>query len=172
MKYVFPIICIAILLITGCTSTPNNNQTYQDLKNFYLTSADPNRWQIKELGYIEETDDVDHTTYGIIVYKETDLDTGIYIVKIFPSRFTSIYGSTYTFAQAENLTKKAQEDGVEYGSNGPRFNPIGVNDPREVEYRIYQTNGEPTYLEIYIVGRDADRQAKPAKTLKIDWPYQ
>ncbi|MBD3412437.1 MAG: hypothetical protein GF397_04910 [Elusimicrobia bacterium] len=91
---------------------------------------------------------------------------------IFASRDVSVTGTRLTLEQARERARKALSQGEEYFMTGPHFKALGKRDPRVVEYRFYQENGEPTAIEVYVIMRDSNRKAKPAKSIKVPWPYE
>lgn len=140
-------------------------------KHCTKTSTD---YEVNVLGYLEERDDippregVQKQWYGFIICRIKDLtkSSNNVEVKIASNWLT---GTTFTSEKALQLAAKSQKEGKEYIMWGEPYKPVGDLDPKRVEYRLYQENGQPTAVEVYVVMRNAERTAKEPKTLRIAW---
>lgn len=168
-------------LFAGCTQQTNTtkedihgNELRQSLVTQYCTpiSTDEN---ITVLGYLEERDDIASRTdaalqwYAFIIYKVTDLTKSIdnFEIRI---RSNWLTGTSFSIAKANELAAEANESNSNYSTWGAPYVPTGDLDPKRVEYRLYQVDGKPTAVEVYVVMRNADHTAKDPKTLRVDWP--
>lgn len=142
----------------------------ESMKDFYCTASNTN--EAKEvLGFAEDYDEVDKETWGFLICKQTDLNSGEYFVYFWASRNIPVTGSKMNLAEARAKSGQAENRGEPYFLIGSPFNPAGPLDYRKVEYRIYQEGGEPTAAEVYFVVRNDDRSAKEPTNLRVNWPY-
>lgn len=125
-------------------------------------------YQIENLGYIEAHDDVIDKTYAFRVYKETNTASGEVMIKI---KSNLLAGTSITPQIANKKSLEAEEKGMKYSKIGSPFNSPGKNDPRKIEYRLYQKNGKPDYIKIFVVTRKDLHKRKAPKILKVDWLY-
>lgn len=116
------------------------------------------------LGYIEAHDAIMHGSYAFVVFRETDRLTNGYIVRIV-SKGTA--GASFDPASMRNRCRDAAAKNKTYFIWGYSFTP-SADDPRQIEFRVYQTAGLPTALEIFIITRNADGSAQPARSLRIE----
>ena len=116
------------------------------------------------LGYIEAHDAMMSGSYAFVAFRETDRLTGGYIVRI-ASRGTA--GASFDPASMRNRCREAAAKNETYFIWGYSFTPSS-GDPRQIEFRVYQTAGIPAALEIFIITRNADGSAQPAKSLRIE----
>jgi hypothetical protein len=177
MKKLFPIIFlpIVLLVLAGCVS---NSQTdglpfigdslESRLYSQKCSPSNPSE-KIDRLGYLEQKDDVDNEIFGFVACKRQNLNTGEWDVII---QSNIALGAGLTNAQATEKAGQAQLEGTDYIKFGLPLNPLGQNDLRRIEYRLYQQNGAPTKIELFVVLRNSDRTAKQPKTLSVNWPAQ
>jgi hypothetical protein len=116
------------------------------------------------LGYIEAYDAVLNGDYAFVAYKETDRASGNYTVKI-NSKGTS--GATFDPATIRTRCREAGAKNEAYFIWGYSFTP-SAGDPRQIEFRVHQQSGLPVALEMFVVTRNADGSAQPAKSLRMD----
>lgn len=124
-----------------------------------------NSKKIECLGTLEAYDDIIVKSYNFIIYKETNLNTGSFTVRIVSDLVT---GTSMTEDKAIKKAKTIK--GKPYFTFGEPFKSTGGNDKRIIEYRFYCENGKPTSIEIYVVTRDSAYNPKEAKTLTVTWP--
>ncbi|MDD5162969.1 MAG: hypothetical protein PHD95_02060 [Candidatus ainarchaeum sp.] len=178
MKKLFPIIFLSIVLLVLLAGCVSNNQAGglpgigDSLESqLYSQKCSPSNSseKIDRLGYLEQKDDVDNETFGFVVCKRQNLNTGEWDVII---QSNIAVGAGLTNAQATEKTSEAQSQGQDYLKFGLPFNPLGQNDLRNIEYRLYQQNGLPAKIELFVVLRNSDRTAKQPKILSVNWPSQ
>ncbi|MEO6996329.1 MAG: hypothetical protein ABI273_22180 [Lacunisphaera sp.] len=116
------------------------------------------------LGYIDAYDAILNGDYAFVAFKETDRLTGAYIIKI-TSKGTA--GASFNPTAMRTRCREAAAKSEAYFTWGYSFTP-SPDDPRQIEFRVYQTAGAPAALEIFVVTRNADGSAKPAKSLRIE----
>jgi hypothetical protein len=116
------------------------------------------------LGYIEAHDAMMNGSYAFVVFRETDRLTGRYIVRI-ASRGTA--GASFDPASMCIRCREAAAKNETYFIWGYSFTP-SPGDPRRIEFRVHQTAGLPTALEIFIITRNADSSPQPARSLRIE----
>jgi len=174
MKTAFFALVALTLLLAGCTmDNILSGETHGEaLKNAtvsnYCTALNTSE-QYAILGYAEARDDLEKQWYGFIVCQRKNLDTGEWDVRVF-TKAGNVTGSALTPAQATEKTVQANQDGKTFVLFGSPFNPLGKLDYRKIEYRLYQENGKPSAVEVFIQMRNADRTAKEPVTLKVNWP--
>lgn len=174
MKWI--VIGIAAVLVLGgfwffggFSDEAHGRALEKSMTDFFCKAANSEEKQ-EVLGFVEERDDVDEQWWGFIVCKETNLNTGEWRVKIFSSRNAPVTGTSLTTEQARQKAVQANAEGKEYFLSGEPYNQRGELDERKVEYRIYQENGEPTEIEVFLVLRNEDRSAKEPQILRVGWP--
>ncbi len=122
--------------------------------------------KFEQLLYFEQTDDAASKTYAFLAYKETDVKTGKWVVRMTGN---ATPGTTFDPAQMEKQAQKAEANGKEFFVWGFNMQPK-KNDSRLVETRVYQSGGKPTRVEVHLVLRKADGSAKAEKVGKFKWP--
>ncbi len=122
---------------------------------------------IECLGYVESSDKILNDVYAYLLYKETRKNSSTWKMKIKGNITT---GTSIAPAQALKLAGKANADGKSYFTIGSPLKASDTSEKRVVEFRIYQKNGKPTDIEIYVVTRNASGGANAPKTLKVKWP--
>lgn len=123
----------------------------------------------EQLGYLDSFDAVVDKLYAFLIYKETRIDNGKWVVRI----KGSVTAGTVFDPENRSLAsaiQKAHAHHEEYLVWGFNLTPKG-DDPRLVENRIYwNENGEFSKFEIHLVTRDHQGNALPKKVVSIDWP--
>jgi hypothetical protein len=72
-------------------------------------------------------------------------------------------------AMIRNKARETGAHGKEYFVWGYTFER-SASDARQIEFRVYQLNGLPVEIEIYVVLRTANGSADAAKSVKFPWP--
>ena len=116
------------------------------------------------LGYLTGYDAVLNGDYAFVAFRETDRSSGTSIVKI-QSKGTS--GASFDPAAMRSRCREAGAKNEPYFTWGYSFTP-SAGDPRHIEFRVHQEAGAPRALEMYLVTRNADGSAQPAKSLRMD----
>jgi len=125
--------------------------------------------EIEQLAYIESFDAVVDKDYAFVVYKETKLDSGNWVIRI-KSSVTAGTVFDPNNAALKNAVKKAAAHEEPYIVWGFNLQPKDT-DPRLVENRILlDSEGKPAAIEIHLITRKADRSAMAEKVVSVDWP--
>ncbi|GEM_PF-2226200 len=168
------LLALVPLILFGCTEDGflggevHGDALKEQMTEYYCKSPNTEE-QRTVLGYLEERDDVDNKWFPFIVCEYKNLNTGEVRLRIFQKDGG---GSGLSLEEAQQKAAAAFERGEDYYKIGIPYTQRGELDTRRIEYRIYQENGEPVAVEVFVVMRTEDRAAKPAKTLRIDWPRQ
>ncbi len=164
MKKIFRIVMAVTLIIfvaqTASAISLGGKQLVQLPKN-------SSSREYKSLGYVEALDSIIDKTYAFLIQKETNLDTGYFKISIRSNKLTGTY---FDEKVAAKLAKQALKDGKQYVTRGAPFNPAGKLDERRIEYRLYQKDGKPDAIEVYVVTRNKKRKANKPKILRASWP--
>jgi hypothetical protein len=124
---------------------------------------------IKELAYLDSYDVAAARHYAYLAYKETDTDSGKWVVKI----DGNVTASTTIDPDSGPLRRKirdAARAGRKYVVWGFQIQPR-EDDPRLVETRVYFGKTlRPTAVEIHLVTRQADGGAGKEQVARFDWP--
>ncbi len=123
----------------------------------------------EQLGYLDSFDAVVDRLYALLVYKETKIGNGKWVVRIKGSVTSGSVFDTEN-RSLENAIRKAQAHREEYIVWGFNMTPKDT-DPRLVENRLFfDENGEPTRIELHLITRDPEGNALPEKTESVVWP--
>jgi tetratricopeptide (TPR) repeat protein len=136
-----------------------------------LSLPEPNKPSIsrKQLAYLASRDDVNGTTYAYLAYLERDSKTGRWFVKI-DGKGTSGVKFDPFHSVFQRKIESAQREGKSYFVHGSRIKPRD-SDARTIEHRLwFDSAGKPTFVETYLVTRNADGSAKAPKSTKVPWP--
>ncbi len=123
----------------------------------------------EQLGYLESFDAVVDKLYALLIYKETRVNNGKWLVRI---KGSATAGSVFDpdNLSLENAIRKALAHNQDYLVWGFNLTPK-ENDPRLVENRLFfDENGQPTGVEIHLITRDPEGKALSEKVEKVDWP--
>ncbi len=123
--------------------------------------------EYKSLGYVQAHDTIIKKDYAFLIYKESDLNKGSFVIRI---KSNVVTGTVLDQPSALKNAQKANKEGKKYFTMGRPFSPAGALDKRVVEYRFYQKNGKPDSIEVYVVTRNKKRNANKPKTAKASWP--
>ena len=116
------------------------------------------------LGYIEAYDAILNDDYAFVAFRETDRSTGGSIVRV-TSKGTA--GASFDPTAMLTRCREAHAKNESYFTWGYSFAP-SADDPRQIEFRVHQATGVPVALEIFVVMRNADGSAMPARSLRIE----
>ena len=127
------------------------------------------RSHVEQLAYVESFDAVVDKDYAFVVYKETAIETGKWVLRI---KGSVTAGTTLdpTSSALKGAFKKAAAHDEPYVVWG--FNlQSSENDPRLVENRVLiDGDGKPTAVELHLVTRKADHSARVEKVVTVPWP--
>jgi hypothetical protein len=118
------------------------------------------------LGYIEAHDAILDCDYAFLAYKETNRQNGKWRVRIKSSQTA---GTEFDPAVIRAQARVAAADDQPYFTWGYSFEP-GVADVRQIEFRVYIVDAEPTEIEIFIRLRNADHTPFEPKSMRFPWP--
>lgn len=124
---------------------------------------------MEQLAYVSSFDAVVDKEYAYLVYKETNLDTGKWVVRI---KGSVTAGTVFDPANVslKNALKKAAAHDEAYAVWGFNLKPTD-RDPRLVENRIFfDERGNPTALEVHLITRKADRSPMQEQSVRVPWP--
>jgi hypothetical protein len=128
--------------------------------------ASDSQFVYQTLGYLESYDAPLNIDYAFVAYKETDKASGNWRVLI---KSTQTASGSFEPAMIRNKAREAGAQGKPYFVWGYSFEP-SQSDPRQIEFRVYQQNGVPVELEIFLVTRNGDGSATAPKSVKFSWP--
>ncbi len=122
--------------------------------------------QVAQLGYVESYDSVADRDYAYVVYRETSVATGKWVIRI---KGSDTAGTV--FDPNSSALKRAFKKAVGHDEThvvwGFHLQPK-QNDPRMVENRVViDEDGDPTALEIHLVTRMADHSARLKRRLAV-----
>jgi len=124
---------------------------------------------VEQLAYLESFDAVVDKDYAYVVYKETRVDTGKWVIRI---TGTVTAGTKFDpdSSALKGALKKAANHDEPYLVWGFNLLPKG-SDPRLVENRILlDSNGKPSALELHLITRKADQSAREEQVATVPWP--
>ena len=116
------------------------------------------------LGYLEGYDAVLNGDYAFVAYEEIDRASGSKLVRI-QSKGTS--GASFDPAAMRARCREAGAKNEAYFTWGYSFTS-SPGDPRQIEFRVYQKDGAPQALEIFLVTRKADGTAQEPKVCRME----
>lgn len=120
----------------------------------------------EKLGALEAYDAVLNCDYAFLIYKETERAGGAWRIRIKSSQTT---GVVFEPDMIKSNTRAAGAQGKPFFTWGAGISP-SAGDPRLIEYRVHQTDGKPSAIEIALQMRKADHSADAPKSVKVPWP--
>jgi hypothetical protein len=122
--------------------------------------------RIETLGYIEAYDAVLNSDYAFVAFKETDIGSGAWRVRV---KSLQTAGGVFE-PEAMRLQARATcAQGKPYFVWGFSMEP-SASDPRQVECRVHVANGQPALVEIVLQMRKFDHSADTPKSMTFVWP--
>ncbi|MBF0433150.1 MAG: hypothetical protein HQK83_17860 [Fibrobacteria bacterium] len=126
--------------------------------------------EYQQLGYMDSYDAIAEKDYAFLVYKETKLSSGKWVVKISSACTAGTVIDADQTAVKSNI-QRAFAKGKKFVVWGFNFSSSDANDPRIVENRIYFNDDKCiTDIEIHLVTRKGDGTANEKLVLKVAWP--
>jgi hypothetical protein len=125
--------------------------------------------EVEQLAYVDSFDAIVDKDYAFVVYKETKVDTGKWVMRIKGSVTAGTAFDPESSALKAALKRAAGHDEphLVWGFN---LQP-SEGDPRLVENRILiDGDGKPTALELHLITRKADGSARDEKVVTVPWP--
>ncbi len=127
--------------------------------------------EVEQLAYVESFDAVADRDYAHVVYKETKVDTGKWVIRIKGSVTAGAVFDPDSSAFKSALKKAANHD-EPYLVWGFNLQPKD-NDPRLVENRVVLgADGKASALELHLVTRKADQSARDEQVVTVSWPSE
>lgn len=169
MKNLTRMFIILLAMLFACLSCAQAAPESDLIEGLYASKCRASNadQETTRLGSLEEQDDVTGETYGFVTCQRKNLNTGTWDVIV---QSNIAVGAGLDEKQALEKSSQAQAAGKDYVTFGLPFNPLGPMDKRLIEYRLYQKDGKPSEIELYVVMRDTDRNPKEAKMVKVAWP--
>jgi hypothetical protein len=125
--------------------------------------------EVEQLAYVESFDAVADKDYAYVVYKETKVDTGKWVVRVKGSVTAGAVFDPESSAFKAALKKAANHE-EPYFVWGFNLQPK-ENDPRRVEKRVLiGEDGRPSALELHLITRKADHSARDERVATAPWP--
>jgi hypothetical protein len=125
--------------------------------------------EFEQLAYLESFDAVVDKLYALLVYKETKVGAGKWVIRIKSSVTAGTVFDPWSSALKSALRKAAAHE-EKYLVWGFNLKP-SEGDPRLVENRVLvDAEGKPTALEVHLVTRKADGSAMAEVVETVDWP--
>lgn len=122
--------------------------------------------EVEQLAYVESYDAVADKDYAYVIYRETRLDTGKWVLRI---KGSVTAGMTFDpdSSALKSALKKAANHEEPYVVWGFHLQPK-KSDPRRVESRILlDAEGKATALELHLITRKADHSAKEEQVVTV-----
>lgn len=135
-------------------------------KQIVETPAEDGSRKYEQLGYVDAYDAVLDCDYAFVAYKETDKDTGNWRVRIKSSKTT---GVVFEPDMMKSKSRAAGAQGQPYFTWGSGIEP-SEGDPRQIEYRVHQKEGQTAAIEIVVRMRKFGGAPDEPKSCKFDWP--
>lgn len=121
---------------------------------------------ITPLAAIDAYDAVLNDDYAFVAYKETDIGSGEWRIRIKARHLT---GVVFEPEAMRLQARAAGAQGKPYFTWGNGIDP-SAGDPRLVQYRVHVEGGKPSKIEIALQCRKADHTASEAKSVSFAWP--
>jgi hypothetical protein len=117
------------------------------------------------LGYVAAYDAVLNCDYAFVAYKETER-SGEWRVRINSSQTA---GAVFEPVAIRNKDRETSAQGKPWFLWGYCFNSV-VGDPRNIQFRVHVTGGQPREIEMYVQLRKFDGSADEAQSARFLWP--
>ena len=126
--------------------------------------ASDSNYRYESLAYIDAYDAVINCDYAFVAYKETDSSGSR--VRI---RSSQTAGAVFEPGAIRSKARELSAQGQPWFQWGYSFDP-SPSDPRNIQFRVHVTNGQPAEVEILVQLRKADGSADEAKSVRFAWP--
>lgn len=118
------------------------------------------------LADLEAYDAILNDDYAFVAFRETDVSTGNWRVRIKARHLTGVVFEP----EAMRLNaRSAGAQGMSFFLWGNSMDP-SAGDPRSIQYRVHVQDGSPSEIEICVQLRKADGSADAAKSVRFAWP--
>jgi hypothetical protein len=122
--------------------------------------------EIVTLAYLEAYDAVLNDDYAFVAYKETDVSSREWRVRI-RSRHTA--GAVFEPEMIRQQARAADANDRPYFTWGFSMD-TSPGDPRQIQFRVHQRGGKATMVEMYVRLRRADGSPAQPITTSFPWP--
>jgi len=122
---------------------------------------------ITVLGEVEAYDAILNDDYAFIAYKELDVATGDWRVRIKARHLT---GVVFEPEAMRLQARSAGAQGKPFFTWGNCIDPSAA-DARSVQYRVYVKHGKPSEVEIFVQLRKFDGSADAPASVRFAWPH-
>jgi hypothetical protein len=117
------------------------------------------------LGYVAAYDAPLNCDYAFVAYKETD-SSGDWRVRI---KSSSTAGAVFEPTAMRSKARETGAQGKPWFQWGYSFDP-GAGDPRNIQFRVHVSNGQPSEIEMLVQLRKFDGSADAPQSVKFPWP--
>lgn len=128
--------------------------------------ATDNQQQITPLAYLDAYDAVLNDDYAFVAYKETDISSAAWRVRIKARHLT---GVVFEPDAMRTQARSAAAQGKPFFTWGNGIDPSS-GDARSLQYRVHVQDGKPARIEIALQLRKADHTADAPRSVSFDWP--
>ncbi|MCX5689029.1 MAG: hypothetical protein NTV94_04450 [Planctomycetota bacterium] len=122
--------------------------------------------KIEVLAELDAYDAVLNDDYAFIAFRETDISTGSWRVRIKARHLTGVV------FEAEAMRLNARSAGSQGKPSflwGNSMDP-SAGDPRSIQYRVHVKDNAPSEIEICVQLRRGDGSADSPKSVRFSWP--
>lgn len=124
------------------------------------------RTRYETLAYLQAHDGASGDVHAFLAYKETDLASGAWRVRV---KSLQTAGGVFEPATMVQQAQAAATKGQSYFVWGYHLAPTPA-DPRQIEFRVHVLNRRPARLELYARLRRADHSPDRPCSVVCDWP--
>ena len=118
------------------------------------------------LAELDAYDAILNDDYAFIAFRETDISTGAWRVRIKARHLTGVVFEP----EAMRLNaRSAGSQGKPFFLWGNSLDP-STGDPRSIQYRVHVKDGVPSEIEICVQFRKGDGSADSLKSVRFPWP--
>lgn len=118
------------------------------------------------LAYLDAYDAVLNCDYAFVAYKETNRGSGEWCVRI---RSSQTAGAFFDPTMMRQKAREVDARGEPHFVWGYSFEP-SAGDPRHIEFRVHQTGGKPSAIEMLVRLRRADGTPGVLQSVRMPWP--
>ena len=120
--------------------------------------------QYQQLAYLDAYDAVLNCDYAFVAYLETDSFGRRVRIKS-----SQTAGAVFEPDAMRSQARSTSAQGKSWFQWGYSFDP-SPSDPRNIQFRVHVSDGQPRELEIFVQLRQADGTAAAPKSVKFPWP--
>jgi hypothetical protein len=121
---------------------------------------------IAVLAELEAYDAVLNDDYAFVAYKESDIASGEWRVRVKARHLT---GAVFEPEAMRLNARSTGAQGKPFFTWGNTMDP-SAGDPRSIQYRVHVKDGKPSEVEILVQMRKADGSADAPKSARFAWP--